>query len=150
VEHLYFPGLAYHSCRCSSSPCNTITTEDVAAQQQRQQQQQQAIWERQCTRSGSVITVVVRPDTRRAAYRVLDSLSRPNRSSSTSPRSRTHSDASVDNDSDFLCGIAEGMLRISVGLESSADIIHDLLQALDQIDCMEKEEAEDDDDGFVQ
>ena len=48
----------------------------------------------------------------------------------------THSDMSIK----YLdaCGIVEGMLRISVGLESSKDIIKDLLSALDFI--QDKEE----------
>jgi cystathionine beta-lyase/cystathionine gamma-synthase len=42
----------------------------------------------------------------------------------------THSDmASEDLD---RCDITEGMIRLSVGLESSDDMIHDLVQALEK------------------
>jgi cystathionine beta-lyase/cystathionine gamma-synthase len=47
------------------------------------------------------------------------------------PRSMTHSDMTIE-DLD-KCGIAEGMIRLSVGLESSKDVIKDMLAALDTI-----------------
>jgi cystathionine beta-lyase/cystathionine gamma-synthase len=43
----------------------------------------------------------------------------------------THSDmTSEDLD---RCGITDAMIRLSVGLESSDDIIQDLVQALDKV-----------------
>jgi methionine-gamma-lyase len=47
------------------------------------------------------------------------------------PRSMTHSDMTLE-DLD-RCHITDAMIRLSVGLESSDDIIQDLLQALDTI-----------------
>lgn len=46
------------------------------------------------------------------------------------PRSMTHSDMTIE-DLD-RCGITDAMIRLSVGLESSDDIIQDLFQALDK------------------
>lgn len=97
------------------------------------------LFERQCTGTGSMISIVVRPNTRRAAYTVLNGLKIAHLAVSLGstetlvehPRSMTHSDMSVE-DLD-VCGIEEGMLRISVGLESSKDIARDLLSALDMI-----------------
>jgi methionine-gamma-lyase len=103
---------------------------------------QQALFQRQCTGSGSMIALVVRPNTRAAAFQVLNHVELAHLAVSLGgtetlmehPRSMTHSDMSVE-DLD-ACGIVEGMLRISIGLESSSDIIHDLLAALDAIDEM--------------
>ena len=100
----------------------------------------QELFDRQCTGTGSLISLVVRPNTRQAAYTVLDGLRLAHLAVSLGsteslvqhPRSMTHSDMTAE-DLD-KCGISEGMLRISVGLEASADIISDLLQALDQIE----------------
>lgn len=102
-------------------------------------QVQQALFGRQCTGTGSMISIVVRPDTRKAAYAVLDGLRLAHLAVSLGsteslvqhPRSMTHSDM-TEEDLD-ACGISEGMLRISVGLEASVDITQDLLNALDQI-----------------
>lgn len=97
------------------------------------------LWERQCSGTGSMITIVVRPDTRKAAYAVLNGIKIAHLAVSLGstetlvehPRSMTHSDM-TEEDLD-ACGISEGMLRISVGLESSKDISRDLLSALDLI-----------------
>jgi methionine-gamma-lyase len=97
------------------------------------------LFERQCTGTGSMITIVVRPNTRAAAYTVLNNLKIVHLAVSLGstetliehPRSMTHSDMTIE-DLD-QCGIEEGMLRISIGLESSKDIIRDLLSALDMI-----------------
>jgi methionine-gamma-lyase len=97
------------------------------------------LWERQCSGTGSMITIVVSPDTRKAAYTVLNGLKLAHLAVSLGstetlvehPRSMTHSDM-TEEDLDS-CGIVEGMLRISVGLESSKDISRDLLSALDLI-----------------
>jgi cystathionine beta-lyase/cystathionine gamma-synthase len=46
------------------------------------------------------------------------------------PQSMTHSDMTIEDLE--RCGITEAMIRLSVGLESSDDVIQDLFQALDQ------------------
>ena len=97
------------------------------------------LWERQCTGTGSMISIIIRPNTRKAAFAVLNGLQIAHLAVSLGstetlvehPRSMTHSDMTQE-DLD-ACGIVEGMLRISVGLESSKDIIKDLLSALDLI-----------------
>ena len=43
----------------------------------------------------------------------------------------THSDMTIE-DLD-RCGITEAMIRLSVGLESSDDVVQDLLQALEKV-----------------
>mmetsp|Transcript_16447 Transcript_16447/g.30858 ORF Transcript_16447/g.30858 Transcript_16447/m.30858 type:complete len:489 (+) Transcript_16447:194-1660(+) len=121
VDRVLFPG--FYSC--DSRPLRTVAQE---------------LFERQCTGTGSLISIVVRPNTRKAAYTVLDGLRLAHLAVSLGsteslvqhPRSMTHCDMTAE-DLD-KCGISEGMLRISVGLEASADIISDLLQALDQIE----------------
>jgi methionine-gamma-lyase len=102
--------------------------------------QKMQVYDKQCTGSGSMISFIVRPNTREAAYKVLDRVEIAHLAVSLGstetlmehPRSMTHSDMTVE-DLDG-CGIVEGMLRLSVGLESSKDLIKDLLSALDSID----------------
>lgn len=97
------------------------------------------LWQRQCSGTGSMIAIVVRPNTRKAAFTVLNSMKIAHLAVSLGstetlvehPRSMTHSDMS--NEDLDACGIEEGMLRISIGLESSKDISQDLLAALDMI-----------------
>ena len=104
-----------------------------------QRRVEQELYKRQCTGTGSMISIVVRPNTRRAAYTVLDGLRLAHLAVSLGsteslvqhPRSMTHSDMSHADLDAF--GICEGMLRISVGLEASEDLIQDLLNALDLI-----------------
>jgi methionine-gamma-lyase len=98
------------------------------------------LWKRQCSGTGSMIAMVVRPSTRKAAFTVLNCMKIANLAVSLGstetlvehPRSMTHSDM-TEEDLD-ACGIEEGMLRISIGLESSKDIVKDLLAALDMIE----------------
>jgi len=52
------------------------------------------------------------------------------------PATMTH--ASMDPAARAAAGIGEGMLRLSVGIEDSGDLVADLLQALDQC-CVEEE-----------
>jgi methionine-gamma-lyase len=81
----------------------------------------------------------VRPNTRKAAFTALNGVEIAHLAVSLGssetliehPRSMTHSDMSIE-DLD-KCGIEEGMMRVSVGLESSKDLIKDLLSALDLI-----------------
>lgn len=121
VDRVLFPG--FYSCDPSGV-----------------RQVEQQLFNRQCTGTGSMISIVVRPNSRKAAYAVLDGLKLVHLAVSLGsteslvqhPRSMTHSDMTEEDLN--ACGISEGMLRISVGLEASADIIQDLLNALDQIE----------------
>jgi methionine-gamma-lyase len=124
VEQVFFPGHYEYSADC-------MTTEEL--------NQKTKVWKRQCTGTGSMMSIIVRPNTRRAAFQVLNGLEIAHLAVSLGstetlvqhPRSMTHSDMSVQDLNS--CGISEGMLRISVGLESSRDVIHDLCSALDRI-----------------
>lgn len=106
----------------------------------KERSEKMVLYERQCTGTGSMISIVVRPNTRKAAFSVLNGLEIAHLAVSLGstetlvqhPRSMTHSDMTIE-DLD-ACGIDEGMIRISVGLESSKDIITDLLSALDTIE----------------
>jgi methionine-gamma-lyase len=97
-----------------------------------------AIYTKQCSGPGSVMSFELKAGSREAAYRVLDAVRLCHLAVSLGgtealiehPRSMTHSDmTSADLD---RCGITEAMLRLSVGLESSDDVIDDLWQALEQ------------------
>jgi methionine-gamma-lyase len=97
-----------------------------------------ATYTKQCSGPGSVISFHLKDGTRDTAYRVLDAVRLCHLAVSLGgtesliehPRSMTHSDmASEDLD---RCDITEGMIRLSVGLESSDDMIHDLVQALEK------------------
>ena len=97
-----------------------------------------ATYTKQCSGPGSVISFHLKDGTRDTAYRVLDAVRLCHLAVSLGgtesliehPRSMTHSDmASEDLD---RCGITEGMIRLSVGLESSDDMIDDLVQALEK------------------
>jgi methionine-gamma-lyase len=121
VTRLIFPG------QYSSEPSTVI------------RDTKQELFKRQCTGTGSMISIMVTPNTREAAYTVLNNINIAHLAVSLGstetlvehPRSMTHSDM-TEEDLD-ACGIEEGMLRISIGLESSSDIIRDLLSALDMI-----------------
>jgi methionine-gamma-lyase len=98
-----------------------------------------ATFTKQCSGPGSVLSFDLTEGTREAAYRVLDAVRLCHLAVSLGgtealiehPRSMTHSDmAGEDLD---RCGITEAMLRLSVGLESSDDIIQDLVQALEKV-----------------
>jgi methionine-gamma-lyase len=121
VEFFLFPGFY-------SSETNTVA-----------RQKQVKLFEKQCTGTGSLITMIVKPNTREAAYTVLNHLTIAHIAVSLGstktlvqhPRSMTHSDMTIEDLNEY--GITEGMIRISIGLESSKDIIADLLSALDCI-----------------
>jgi methionine-gamma-lyase len=125
VERVLFPG---HY----ASEKNTQTRNDKTA-----------LFERQCSGCGSMLSIIVRPNTRAAAFAVLNKAEIAHLAVSLGstetliqhPRSMTHSDMTIE-DLD-ACGIVEGMIRISVGLESSKDLVSDLLAALDSIDELE-------------
>lgn len=94
------------------------------------------IYKKQCKGPGSMISFTLKKNSRAAAFRFLDRLEVCHLAVSLGgtesliehPRSMTHSDMSVE-DLD-RAGISEGLLRLSVGLESSEDLIADLFQAL--------------------
>jgi methionine-gamma-lyase len=98
-----------------------------------------ATYTKQCSGPGSVMSFELKDGTREAAYRVLDAVRLCHLAVSLGgtealiehPRSMTHSDMTIE-DLD-RCGITEAMIRLSVGLESSDDVIHDLLQALEKV-----------------
>lgn len=121
VEKVLFPGFY-------SSETSTVA-----------RAKQMTLFEKQCTGTGSMITIIVKPNTREAAYMVLNNLTIAHLAVSLGstetliqhPRSMTHSDMTIEDLE--ACGITEGMIRISVGLESTRDLIADLLSALDCI-----------------
>ncbi|MFN7454197.1 MAG: trans-sulfuration enzyme family protein [Pseudobdellovibrionaceae bacterium] len=100
---------------------------------------QKKIFEKQCKGGGSMISFELKNSTRKAAFQFLDALEVFHLAVSLGgtesliehPRSMTHSDMTIE-DLD-RAGIGEGLIRVSVGLESSEDLIDDLSQALNQI-----------------
>lgn len=94
------------------------------------------VYKKQCSGSGSLISFNLKEGTRAAAFKVLNAVEICHLAVSLGgtesliehPRSMTHSDMTVE-DLD-ACGIGEGMIRLSVGLEHSLDIINDLDNAL--------------------
>lgn len=101
--------------------------------------EQYKIYKKQCSGPGSMITFYLKNDTRKKAFKFLNSLEICHLAVSLGgtesliehPRSMTHSDMTVADLN--RAEISEGMIRLSVGLESSDDIIEDLKQALDKI-----------------
>ncbi|MCK6595041.1 MAG: PLP-dependent aspartate aminotransferase family protein [Bacteriovoracaceae bacterium] len=100
---------------------------------------QYKIYKKQCIGPGSMITFYLKNDSREKAFKFLNGLEICHLAVSLGgtesliehPRSMTHSDMTLE-DLD-RAEISEGMIRLSVGLESSDDLIEDLKQALDQI-----------------
>ncbi|MDO8462809.1 MAG: PLP-dependent aspartate aminotransferase family protein [bacterium] len=115
VERVLFPGLL--------TPTNGVPYE---------------VYKRQCSGPGSVMSFVLKDATRDGAFRVLDAMQIARLAVSlggtqtliSHPRSMTHSDMTIE-DLD-RCGITEGMIRLSVGLEYPDDLIEDLLWSIDQ------------------
>jgi methionine-gamma-lyase len=101
--------------------------------------EQLRIYQSNCTGPGSMLSFELKNNTREAAYRFLDSLKIFHLAVSLGgtesliqhPRSMTHSDMSPQ-DLDHA-GISEGLIRVSIGLESSDDLIEDIKQALASI-----------------
>ncbi len=100
---------------------------------------QYEIYRKQCSGPGSMITFVLKDSRRNAAYQFLDAVTVPHLAVSLGgteslvehPRTMTHSD--MADDALDRNGITDGMIRLSVGLESSDDLIHDLTAALNKI-----------------
>lgn len=93
-------------------------------------------YRKQCSGPGSILSFTLKAGTREAAYHLLNAVEICRLAVSLGgtetliehPRSMTHSDMKPE-DLD-RCGITEDMIRLSVGLESSEDIIADLERAL--------------------
>lgn len=101
-------------------------------------ERQVALWKKQCTGTGSIISLLVKGG-EAEAFKVLDSLEHMKLAVSLGgietliehPGTMTHSDMTpAEKDH---AGITENMIRISVGLEDPKDLIADLAQALDQV-----------------
>jgi methionine-gamma-lyase len=115
IERVCFPGL--------------LTPSDGAAY---------ATYTKQCSGPGSVLSFYLKDGTCDMAYRFLDTVRLCHLAVSLGgtetliehPRRMTHSDMTGE-DLD-RCGITDAMIRLSAGLESSDDIIRDMLQALDK------------------
>lgn len=98
---------------------------------------QSAIYRKQCSGPGSMITFLLKDESREAAYRFLDAVKISHLAVSLGgtesliehPRTMTHSD--MTEQALDRCGITNSMIRLSVGLESSDDLIQDLVTALD-------------------
>jgi methionine-gamma-lyase len=95
-------------------------------------------YRKQCSGPGSMITFFLKDERREAAYRFLDAVKVSHLAVSLGgtesliehPRTMTHSD--MTDEALDRCHISDAMVRLSVGLESSGDLIHDLSIALDQ------------------
>ncbi len=96
-------------------------------------------YHRQCTGTGAVMSFYLKKNDRASAFRFLDAVRICHLAVSLGgtesliqhPRSMTHSDMTpADLDE---CEITESMIRLSVGLESSDDLIADLTHALKAI-----------------
>lgn len=98
-----------------------------------------ATYRKQCSGPGSMITFYLKNKRRSAAYRFLNSVTIPHLAVSLGgtesliehPRTMTHSD--LTEEALDRCGITDSMIRLSVGLESSDDLIKDLSTALAQV-----------------
>jgi methionine-gamma-lyase len=99
--------------------------------------EQTKIYEKQCSGPGSMITFLLRDESLETAYKFLDSVRIAHLAVSLGgtesliehPRTMTHSD--MTEEALDQCGITNSMIRLSVGLESSDDLIKDLVAALD-------------------
>lgn len=96
---------------------------------------QHALFERQCTGTGSLIAFEIDGD-EAEAFRVLDRLQVARLAVSLGgtetlvehPRTMTHAD--VPHEELDQLGVSEGMIRLSVGIEHLSDLKRDLLHAL--------------------
>ena len=96
-------------------------------------------YRKQCSGPGSMIAFYLKNQRRAAAYRFLNSVTIPHLAVSLGgtesliehPRTMTHSD--LTEEALDRCGITDAMIRLSVGLESSDDLIRDLATALARV-----------------
>ncbi len=99
---------------------------------------QYAIYKKQCLSPGAMISFLIKGD-EKASFRFLDSLKMVKLAVSLGgteslvehPGAMTHSGVEPEKRKEF--GIAENLVRLSVGVEATEDIIWDLDQALSQI-----------------
>ncbi len=97
-----------------------------------------ALFERQCTSAGAMITFEVKGG-REEAFRLLDSTrvvglaTSLGGTESIASHPVTTSHSNVDAETRERMGITEGMIRFSVGIEAADDIIADLDQALENV-----------------
>lgn len=99
---------------------------------------QVALWRRQCTGAGSLVSFDIRGG-EAEAFRVLDALRRMRLAVSLGgietliehPWSMTHADMTPEEKRQ--AGFTDAMIRLSVGLEDPEDLAEDLAQALDRI-----------------
>lgn len=130
--------IAKHPCIAATSYPGLLKAQ-VRKNKSPQLNEQYRIYQDQCTGPGSMISFELKNGTREAAYRFLDALKIFHLAVSLGgteslvqhPRSMTHSDMSPQ-DLD-RAQISEGLIRLSIGLESSDDLIDDIKQALAQI-----------------
>ncbi|MBI5077423.1 aminotransferase class I/II-fold pyridoxal phosphate-dependent enzyme [Candidatus Falkowbacteria bacterium] len=98
------------------------------------------IYRKQCLGPGAMITFDLKAGTMEAAYKFLDAVEICHLAVSLGgtesliehPRTMTHSDM-TEEDLD-LCGITNAMVRLSIGLENSDDLIADIFNALKEIE----------------
>jgi methionine-gamma-lyase len=99
---------------------------------------QMELWKTQCTGTGSLISFYVK-GAEAEAFRVLDAIKHMKLAVSLGgieslvehPASMTHSDMTAE-EKEQAC-ITDSMIRISVGLEDTDDLIDDLRQALEAL-----------------
>lgn len=97
------------------------------------------VFRRQCSGPGAMISFDLKAGTVEAAYKFLDAVEICHLAVSLGgtesliehPRTMTHSDMTPE-DLD-RCGITDAMIRLSIGLENSDDLIADLFNALNAI-----------------
>jgi methionine-gamma-lyase len=106
-------------------------------------ERQVALWKRLCTGSGSVVSFCVKGG-EREAFQVLDAIEHIKMAVSLGgiesliehPSTMTHSDMTAEEKRHT--GITDNMIRLSVGLEDTDDLIADLGQALATIKVREE------------
>lgn len=101
-------------------------------------QEHMKIYKSQCFSGGAMVGFVVR-ENEQTAFKLLNSLSLiklavslgSNESLAQHPYSMTHTD--IPDEEKISIGISEGLIRLSIGIEDSNDIISDLKGALNKI-----------------
>lgn len=125
IRSLTYPGLLPNMAQSKNA------TPDI--------KEQARIYKSQCSGPGSMISFELNDNSRQTAYKFLDQLKIFHLAVSLGgtesliehPRSMTHSDM-LPQDLD-RAQISEGLIRMSIGLESSDDLIEDIKQALAQL-----------------
>lgn len=97
------------------------------------------VFKKQCSGAGSILSFYLKNKSRKSAFKFLDSMEICHLAVSLGgtesliqhPRSMTHSDMTTEDLN--KAKITDNMIRLSVGLESSDDLIDDLERALSKI-----------------